>query len=110
MNKIKDTGADNKFLNKIENLEHLDTGATQESIEQNKAMYVLFDENEVLGVFNKTGLDEEIEEYFGSFTSVKFTDVRDSGIEWIHEMRYDGMLGEESESTLTLKQYYLNEI
>jgi hypothetical protein len=75
-----------------------------------KTMYVLFDDNDVLGVFDKTELNEEIEKYFGSFTSVKFTDVRDSGIEWIHEIRYDGMLGEESESTLTLKQYYLNEI
>ena len=73
-------------------------------------MYVLFDGDEVLGVFDTNKLDEKIEEYFGSITSVEFRDVRDSGIEWVHTVRYDGLGGIETETVLTLKQYYLNEI
>ena len=73
-------------------------------------MYVLLDGGDAIGVFDKTNLDAEIEDYFGGFTSVKYTDVRDSGIEWIHEIRYDGMDGVEFDTTLTLKEYELNKI
>jgi hypothetical protein len=73
-------------------------------------MFVLFEEDEVLGVFDSSMLDEKIEEYFGGFTSVKFQDVRDSGIQWIHEIRYDGIDGDEQYATLTLKEYDINEI
>lgn len=73
-------------------------------------MYVLIEDNDdVLGVFDKKELDKEIEDYFGQYTSVKFTDVGDSGIEWVHRISYYD-LGEKTESTLTLKKYHLNEI
>lgn len=76
----------------------------------NNNFYALFEDDQILGIFDKTELNEEIEEYYGSFTSVKFQDVRHSGIEWVHEIRYDGLLANEFEVVLTLKKFHLNEI
>jgi hypothetical protein len=72
--------------------------------------YALFEDDQILGIFDKTELNEELEEWYGSFTSVKFQDVKDSGIEWVHKIRYDDIRAEERESVLTLEQFYLNEI
>lgn len=76
----------------------------------NKNFYALFESDQLIGIFDKTELNEEIEEWYGSFTSVQFQDVRDSGIEWLHKIRYDGLLADEFEVVLTLKQFHLNEI
>jgi len=73
-------------------------------------LFVLFDGDDVLGVFDTPNLDEKIKEYFGGFTSVNFKDVRDSGIEWVHEIRYDDFEGVEMQAILTLKDFELNEI
>jgi hypothetical protein len=66
--------------------------------------YALFEDDQILGIFDKTELNEELEEWYGSFTSVKFQ------IEWVHKIRYDDIRAEERESVLTLEQFYLNEI